>query len=737
MKRLIALLLLCALLMALAGCQEHTNTSGVFRPPVSIIIKPTDATGDPTTPTEPEDPYYQVDYTNNRVIGGVLETLLASGGTVEVSFNDPYKGVPGSDYSSPHMYTFNDYLSSDKDLNWSPMNARTAEDAYVLEQTTMGLYAFTLNSDLTGWTVVPEMAAAAPEDVTADYVGRYGIGEGDSARAWRIALNPHACFSNGTAIDADTYVYSYQQLLDSRMNNARADRVCRGDFAIAGAADYYAGLGSWDAVGVLKTGQFELVLITAKAVTQPEFYVPYYLQDSFLVYGPLWESCKQYYDAAGQRLSGDCPEAVSVTSTYCTSVKTSVSYGPYVLKAYGKGESVLLERNFIWYGYMDALHLGQYQADEIFCRIISSYEDVLAAYEAGELDEITLQAADVEKYLESGLLRQDPQTYTTKLTFNTDAAALAARGNQVLANVYFRKAIALAIDRSRFSAAYTAPGLSSLGLINECYIGDMATGLVYRETAEADTVLRKLYGSELTGFDLDAARLLMQKAFAECLADGSYDGKAAITLRLSVYREDPAYSQIHAFLNQALEAATEGSGFAGKVSLELVVDENCYAAMARGETDLVFSTWGGNAFDPYSILYDCYCGDSRMEYGFDPAALTVEVEINGQVIAATLLDWARWCAGEKPRLDSDTGAALGAFADYDAQSRAAIFAQLEFAYLSQYVTTPLYSRGTPLLLSKKGNYALNNSMALVGFGGVRYYTFAYTDIQWAAGGAEE
>lgn len=734
MKRYLPLLLIITLLVSLAGC-DTTPPSPTTRPPVTTA-KPTtwpSEPTDPTDPTEPEAPQFQVDHENAYVIAGQIHMTPAQDGSLSVSYNDPFKGIPGSDYSSPHVYTLDEYLTSGQNLNWSPLDWETANDAYILDYTTTGLYCFILNSSLTGWTIVPEMAAAAPVDVTDNYVGQFGIAEGERAKAWRIALNPQACFSNGAAIDADTYLYSYQQLLDRRMANYRASEVTQGDFAIAGAAEYYEGSGSWEDVGILKTGQFEIVLITAQATAQPEFYVPYYLQRSYLVYEPLWESCKTYLDAEGNRLDGDCAEAVSITSSYCTGMKSSVSYGPYVLIGYTAGSSIQLERNFTWYGYMDGKHLGQYQTDAIRCTIYESYADALAAYEAGKLDRITLQSGNIATYLDSGLLRQSSTTYTTKLTFNTDAEALSARGTQVLANPNFRNAIALAMDRSRFSAAYTAPGLTGLGLINEAYFADAATGLIYRHSDSAIQALTMLYGEALTGFDLEAAQELMRKAFEQCVAEGLYDGLSPITLQLSVPREDAAYTQLCQFLTEALESACQTSGFAGKVTVEPVVDENCYETMARGETDLIFSTWGGNAFAPYGILAQCYCGDNRMEYGFDSAALTVEIRINGETFTASLQQWARYCAGQAAAAPvSQEGSALAPFHSYDAESRTALFAQLEFAYLSQYAVTPLYSRGSAWLVSEQGDYAVKNDLPLVGFGGVRYYTFAYTDIEWNA-----
>ena len=42
-----------------------------------------------------------------------------------------------------------------------------------------------------------------------------------------------------------------------------------------------------------------------------------------------------------------------------------------------------------------------------------------------------------------------------------------------------------------------------------------------------------------------------------------------------------------------------------------------------------------------------------------------------------------------------------------------------------------------MLLSEKGTYAVPNARTLVGFGGVRYYTFAYSDVQWDAYCAEK
>ena len=68
---------------------------------------------------------------------------------------------------------------------------------------TIGFYGFYLNENKDGYAILPEMAADYPVDVTSEYVGQFGVAEGETAKAWRIALNPDACWENGEKITAE------------------------------------------------------------------------------------------------------------------------------------------------------------------------------------------------------------------------------------------------------------------------------------------------------------------------------------------------------------------------------------------------------------------------------------------------------------------------------------------------------------------------------------------------------
>jgi oligopeptide transport system substrate-binding protein len=783
---------------------------------------------------------------------------------------DVYSGVEGKDYTDEAVYTFNDYLSGTTDMKWSTHTWETSDDDYVLSLISSGFYGFALNPDCDGWSVTCEMAAELPEDVTADYVGSYGISEGETGKAWKIALNPDACWEDGTPINADSYMYSYKELLDPVMKNRRADSIYAGDFVVYNAKNYfYQGKTVWlansendgyemsdlvlgadgvyttpdgsplyiglqygyeqcsgytmsdlhdmeyvtdevfnglseladdegyvpateeavelllafitsdawgnepeenvplylstkqsfdamdfDQVGILKTGEYEIVFITVNAIENPNYYVPYNLSSVYLVYPELWESCKTYYNSNGDRVTADSSDIASISTTYCTDVATTMSFGPYKLTYFELDKQLTFERNENWYGYSDGKHLGQYQTDIISTQVIGEHATALLAFLNGELDNITLVSADMADYGTSDYIRYTPQSYTTKLTFNTDESKLAERGTSVLANINFRHAFSLAIDRSTFAASYTSAGSAGYGLLNYMYIADPFSGLAYRETDGAKSALADLYGltygadgdfddldeayEAITGYDLAQAQELMQLAYDQCVADGSYDGTSAINIQLSVYSSDDTYVQMFNFLNSALQSACSGTDFDGKVSLSMVVDADYYNTMYSGNTDLIFSTWGGSASSPYTLLYECYSDASdgsgnQMEYGFDTTQVKVTIEINGVEYTTDLQTWALWADGDASTVISSGSNTLDKFNSYDVESRAAIFGRLEYAYLSNFVNMPLYYRNTASLMSQKGDYATTQYIdSIVGFGGLQFYTYNYNDTEWAS-----
>jgi hypothetical protein len=104
------------------------------------------------------------------------------------------------------------------------------------------------------------------------------------------------------------------------------------------------------------------------------------------------------------------------------------------------------------------------------------------------------------------------------------------------------------------------------------------------------------------------------------------------------------------YLNEQLQAACEGTGFEGKVSLTMTVDADYYNTMYSGAADSIFTTWGGAAMAPFTILNQCYTDaadgtGNQMEYGFDTDKIAMTIKVDGTDVTDSLRNWTNWVGG--------------------------------------------------------------------------------------------
>ena len=781
-----------------------------------------------------------------------LEPAAQGGGTIDTNI---YAGIEGKDYTDEKVYTYNDFVASiTSSSDWNPHTWETNEDSNLLDMMTVGFYNFYLNSDKTGYSIVPEMAAEYPVDVTAEYVGQYGVEEGESARAYRIALNQAATWQNGEPINADSYVYSLQQQLNPKMLNRRVDTYYGGEFAIVKAKDYlysaqagqtgynliegsvqenldagtelyldlvnFWGMGgaldaegnempayvsiadetmyrdlaiedetaaeawisgkymfdtyfapgapyesyaaeymyapyiiegaSWDEVGLVKVDDYTIDIIFEKPIGEAAFYVPYNLSSNWLVYEPLYEECKSFFDAEGKEVATE-EEATTVTTNYCKSLETSIGYGPYKLTYFELDKQYTFERNENWYGYSDGKHLGQYQTDIYTVKVIADHSTQMLAFESGEIETVSLQSQDMEKYASSEYIRYTPESYTTKITWNTDYEKLASRGtgSQILVIDEFREGFAKSLDRNHFATAFTAAGTAGYGILNYMYVYDPFTGATYRDNDAAKAVLCDVYGvaygegadyatldeayAAITGYDMEGAKAAMVVAAQKAVDNGVWDGESNIEIEFRVYQNDTIYVSMFNYMDTQLKEACVGSALEGKVALKMTVDADYYNTNYSGAADGIFTTWGGSSMSPFSTFYQCYCDASdgsgqQMEYGFDTSKVMMTYNVDGTEMTASLQDWASW--GNNSDVEGITDV-IGNFTDYSYNTRCQIMAGVERGLLAYYTTTPVYYRNAASLISQKINYAADSYIQLVGFGGLSYITYNYDDAEWA------
>lgn len=130
-------------------------------------------------------------------------------------------------------------------INWNPHAWEMNNESTLMSYIELMLVDVSIADDGVNFEWVFE-GATGLEDVTATYEDREKWLTPDAdgnlpteKMIWKIELNPDAKWADGTPINADTYIYSMQQMLDPAMKNYRANSYFEGDTAIKNAKAYY------------------------------------------------------------------------------------------------------------------------------------------------------------------------------------------------------------------------------------------------------------------------------------------------------------------------------------------------------------------------------------------------------------------------------------------------------------------------------------------------------------------
>ena len=598
---------------------------------------------------------------------------------------------------------------------WNPTDWTLNNEGDMISYLSTGLYDFVLNDTKDGHKIICEMASEFPEDVTAQYAGNktYGIpSDATSGYAWKIHLNPLPTWDDGTPINAYTYEYSLKQFLNPKMKNYRASSYYQDSTALANAQDYYEGKTTWDKVGFIVDDEYCWTMILANPTTQ--FMMEYNLSGNFLLKEDLYE--------ANKKQTGDI-----IKSSYCTSVDTSASYGPYILTLYQEEKEIEFQKNPAWYGWTDGRHEGQYQTTGINMQIIDKHTTILSLFMQGKLDEVGLTAEDLKRYGNSQFRLESPQSYTIKLSFNIDRESLKKEdspgiNHSIISYLDFRKGFSLALDRQAFVNTLSPASEPGYGLINNSYIADPQTMIRYRDTPQAKQALCQFYETQtvedITGYNLKEAKVHFQKAYDSAVKNGDLKPNDKIVIDLHTYNADDSVTKLVDFMNSVVQDGTSGTSLEGKVSINQVTDEDYYNNMQKGNVDLALTAWGGSTMDPYGILW-CYCDpEASNEFGFNPEKELLTIRINDKNLTKTFFNWyMALCNGQYATASSDI--------------KNTILANVERGLLEYYNMIPIRYMTSIGLNSQRiieGSQDFINS--IIGRGGIRHMTYSMDDYQW-------
>lgn len=646
------------------------------------------------------------DYAGNETYG--IPADATEGYAWTITLNEAMCWEDGTPITADdYIYTLQQYLNPEmKNYRASSFYEGTVglANAYNYYNSDKSIGYTTTLADL-GYSTVEEAEADGYTNFGVDIYNFWGIisDEGDTV----VDITDETLIRDEAVEEGEDGDYISAAEVYDYMVNYYADYIP--DYVYVGEALEAA---TWDEVGVIKNDDYSLTFILTNPTTQ--FYVCYSMEIG-LVYEELYEACKTQ--------TGDI-----VKSSYGTSADTYMSYGPYKIVSYQADKEMKLTKNENWYGYTDGEHEGQYITTDIYVQYIDEPATELSLFLQGNLDEYGVGTTDMETYANSDYIYYMPTTYAYVFTFNTDEESLKSEdadgvNHSILSIKDFREAISLSLDRQSFATQCLAGSDAGYGLIDYVYVCDPDTGELYRNSEYAIQALCELYGvteeSQITGYDKDAAAALFESAYAQAIESGLMSEGDRIELDYHVYADTENNQNRVNFLQSSIDAATVGTSLEGKVTINLLVDEDYYNNCMAGMCDIAFTAWGGEDMSPYAMM-QCYTDSTyNLVYGYDGESEMITITVNGEELTMSAYDWYKELVE-------------GTYATADSDTRNQILAGMEKGILEYYGMAPLAYLNEAVMYSQRivlGSDTYVNS--LVGFGGLRMMTYTMDDDEWA------
>jgi oligopeptide transport system substrate-binding protein len=297
-----------------------------------------------------------------------------------------------------------------------PHVADFASEASIAKMLFSGLFTYDENLG-----IVANVAAEVP-------TGENG-GISADGLTYTVKLREGLTWSDGSPLTANDFVYSIKRALDPRLGGAYVSFYA----SIAGAADYFSALGTPDEPKQATDAELA-ALRDAVAVTAPD--------DTTVVY-TLVQPNPSFLNIL--TLPAALPVKQSVIEQFgdsWTEAGNLIGNGPFVLQSWAHDQNLVFAANENW-------HADRAKLDQITVSIIADDAVAFQAYQAGELDVVTVPPPNRAEVLADGSAYADqvvrqPLLFTFAMMMN---AAQAPFDNMVV-----RQAFGTAIDREAFVA---------------------------------------------------------------------------------------------------------------------------------------------------------------------------------------------------------------------------------------------------------------------------------------------
>ena len=573
----------------------------------------------------------------------------------------------------------------------------------------------------------------------ADYVGAYGEAMFDIA-AWD-ALAATMDAETGLAPLTEENLANFIKVITFSADWGETEA----DVAHYLVYDFDCPEMSWDEVGMLAPSDYELVIVLEKPLSG--FYLNYSLTSSWLVKTDLYDSLTSVKDGV-------------YSCTYGTSADTTASYGPYKLTTFQNDKQFVMDRNENFYGLKE----GQYQTTSIVTDKVPEASTRLELFLQGKLDGYGLTADDMETYSKSDYCYYATGDSTFAMCLNPNLSAMeseqAKAGDNVNKTIItlpeFRMALSYGLDRSAFCLACQPTNNAAYGLYSTRIVSDPEAGTAYRTTEVAKKVLAQFWGvadeygdgklyadldeavESITGYNLEKAKQMFDKAYDLAIEQGLMDADDVVEIKIGTPNNTSKfYNNGYEFLVNNYTEAVKGTKLEGKLRFtrDDTLGNDFAAALQKNTVDLLFGVgWTGSALDPYSLMEAYVKPNYQYDSATDYAGVNLEIEIDGVTYSASVMDWYNVMAGNPTTIkaaDGTTKEYSCGNADNEPETRLHILGALEGAILLNYNFIPMMDESQASLKGQQIEFATEENVFGMGFGGIQYYTYNYSDAEWA------
>lgn len=536
---------------------------------------------------------------------------------------------------------------------------------------------------------------------------------------------------------------------------------------------------SFDNVGLIKVNDYTLDIIYDGELAG--FYIKYSIGLP-LVNETLWEKYK-HQDENGVW-----------SSSYGTSVETYMGYGPYKLTQYTVDQIMVFEKNANWFGYstkyadkygtftaeFDGEQHQQYQTSKIVLRYVPEITTREQMFLSGQLDGFGLTSQYFDKYKSSvrlynatgsatwtGIILSDygslveREAVANGVTYDENYDGSTQQYNKTILTIKeFRQALCYALDRNTLLAALYPGGSVARSLFSDLILADPENGIAFNDfdatkaaicefwnvkwgEGEEFATLDEAYAA-ITGYDLATAKELVQVAYDKAVEQGLIGENSIVKIDYCTSSDSSTQQLWYNTFKDCFVTLFEGTPLEGRFEYDYNTNlgSDFGAAIQSGMADTAWGFgWSGGELDPYDLLevYVDAASSKEEPYQYDKwinrntenYVVTLNLDVDGQgekEYSYTVYEW--WQI-----INGNSAAPDGLNFDYlkvpDA-IRAEILAGCEKAILQDYTTIPLFDEGSVSLLSYKINYGKESYVFGMGFGGIRYMTYNFTDAEWEA-----